>query len=63
MRRGIVTILESTKLLAEGAGAAGLAGAVQMRDELAGKKVGCVISGGNLTTDGLQQAMDEERSW
>jgi threonine dehydratase len=63
MRRAIVTILESTRLLAEGAGAAGLAAAAQMRDELAGKRVGCVISGGNLTLDGLRQAMDEERSW
>jgi threonine dehydratase len=63
MRRGIVTILESTKILAEGAGAAALAGAVQMRSRLAGKKVGCVISGGNLTLDGLKQALDEERSW
>lgn len=63
MRRGIVTILESTHMVAEGAGAAGLAAAVQMRDELAGKRVGCVISGGNLTLDELRRAMDEERSW
>lgn len=63
MRRGIVTILESARLVAEGAGAAALAGAVQMKDELAGKRVGCVVSGGNLTTEGLRQAMDEERSW
>jgi threonine dehydratase len=61
--KGIVTILENTRLLAEGAGAAGLAAAVQMRAQLAGKRVGCVISGGNLTLDGLRQAMDEERSW
>ncbi len=63
MRRAIVTILESTKMLAEHAGAAGVAAAVQMQEELAGKRVGCVISGGNLTNDGLRQAMDEERSW
>jgi len=63
MRRAIVTILQSTKMLAEHAGAAGVAAAVQMREELAGKRVGCVISGGNLTNDGLRQAMDEERSW
>jgi threonine dehydratase len=63
IRRGIVTILESAHMLAEGAGAAGLAGAAQMRDELAGKRVGCVISGGNLTLEHLREAIDEERSW
>lgn len=63
LRRGMVTLLESCRLLAEGAGAAALAAAAQMRDELAGKRVGCVVSGGNVTLDGLRQAMDEERSW
>jgi threonine dehydratase len=63
LRRGMVTLLESCRLLAEGAGAASIAAAVQMRAELAGKRVGCVISGGNVTLDGLRQAMDEERSW
>ena len=63
MRRGIVTILESMKLLAEGAGAAALAAAAQMREKLAGKKVGCVISGGNLTMDGLRQALDVAGPW
>lgn len=63
MLRAIVTILESTRMLAEGAGAASLAAAAQARDELAGKKVGCVITGGNLTLDVLRQAMDEEQPW
>lgn len=63
IRRAMVTILESTKLLAEGAGAAALAAAARMRSELSGKKVGCVLSGGNVTMAGLQQALDEERSW
>jgi threonine dehydratase len=59
----MVTILESTKLLAEGAGAAGVAAAASMRAKLSGKKVGCVLSGGNVTMAGLQQALDEERPW
>jgi threonine dehydratase len=63
LRRGMVTLLESTRLLAEGAGAAGIAAAALMRDELAGKRVGSVVSGGNVTLDGLRRAMDEERSW
>jgi threonine dehydratase len=63
LRRGIVTILEATHTVAEGAGAAGLAAAVQMRDRLAGKKVGCVVSGGNITLEHLKRVIDEERSW
>jgi threonine dehydratase len=63
LRRGMVTLLESCRILAEGAGAAAIAAAALMRDELAGKRVGCVVSGGNVTLDGLRQAMDEERSW
>ncbi len=63
LRRAILTLLETTGQLAEGAGAAALAAAHARRAELAGQKVGVVISGGNLTLDGLRQAMDEERAW
>jgi threonine dehydratase len=38
----------TTHNLAEGAGAAGLAGLVQLAPELAGRTVGIVLSGGNL---------------
>jgi threonine dehydratase len=40
--------LRATHNLAEGAGAASLAAAVKLRDRLRGKKVVCVMSGGNL---------------
>ena len=40
-----------THNLAEGAGAAALAAAVQEKDRLAGKKVGLVLSGGNIDFD------------
>lgn len=63
LRRAILTILETTRLLAEGAGAAAVAAAYQMRQTLAGKKVCAVLSGGNLTLDSLKQAMDEEQPW
>jgi threonine dehydratase len=63
MRRAIVTLLETTRLLAEGAGAAALAAAYQLRERLAGQKVGVVISGGNLTLEALRQALDEEGPW
>jgi threonine dehydratase len=61
MRRAMVTLLETTRLLAEGAGAASLAAAWQMRDELAGRKVGIVLSGGNVTIAGLAEALAQER--
>lgn len=61
LRRAIVQILETAWVLAEGAGAAAVAAIHQMRDELAGKKVAAVVSGGNLTMDGLKQALEEER--
>ena len=45
--RAMVWMLERAHSLAEGAGAAALASAYGMRDELKGKKVGLVCSGGN----------------
>ncbi len=63
MRRAILTLLETTHMLAEGAGAAGLAAAYQRRGSFTGKKVAVIISGGNLTMDSLSQAMAEERAW
>jgi threonine dehydratase len=63
LKRSLLTLLESTRLLAEGAGAAGLAGAYARRAALQGKKVAVIVSGGNLTLDGLAQAMQEERAW
>jgi threonine dehydratase len=63
LRRAILTILETTRMLAEGAGAAAVAAAYQIRHDLSGKKVAAVISGGNLTLAGLKQAIDEEQPW
>jgi len=63
MRRATLTLLETTRQLAEGAGAAALAAAWRLRDELAGRKVAVVLSGGNLTLEALAQALAEERPW
>jgi threonine dehydratase len=63
LRRSILTLLETTRMLAEGAGAASLAGLVHRREEMAGKTVGIVLSGGNLTLDTLEQALTEENPW
>lgn len=63
LRRSILTLLEQVRVLAEGAGAASFAAAYNMRDELAGKNVAVVVSGGNLEAGALAKAMDEERAW
>jgi threonine dehydratase len=57
MRRAVVLLLEETHNLAEGAGAAGTAGVVTLRDRLAGRKVGTILSGGNLTRRQLEEAL------
>ncbi|MGM0561314.1 MAG: threonine dehydratase [Pseudomonadota bacterium] len=49
-----------THNLAEGAGAAALAAALQERDQLAGKKVGVVLSGGNISRDLMLRLLSEE---
>jgi threonine dehydratase len=45
---GVRLALRATHNLAEGAGAAPLAAAMKLRDRLAGRKVACVMSGGNI---------------
>jgi len=63
LRQAMVTLMESTRLVAEGAGAAGLAGAWKRRTELQGKTVAVIVSGGNVTLEGLSKAINEERAW
>ncbi len=63
IRRAMLTILETTRLLTEGAGAASVAAAWQLKDRFAGKKIACVLSGGNVTLEGLRHVMDEEQPW
>ncbi|NOZ48501.1 MAG: threonine/serine dehydratase [Chloroflexi bacterium] len=62
MRQAIVTLLAHTRNLAEGAGAAALAGALKLRRQLAGKRVGVVLSGGNLSIDQLRTVLAAEGS-
>ena len=64
MRRGILTLLERARVLAEGAGAAAPSPRhYAMREELAGQKVGIVVSGGNLTLDALAETLAMEHAW
>jgi threonine dehydratase len=63
MRRAIVLLLEKTHNLAEGAGAAGTAGVVRLHERLAGKKVGTILSGGNLNRHVLERALADPHTW
>ena len=58
MREAVVTYLRTLHVVAEESGAAALAGAMQGRERLAGKKVAIVLSGGNMTLDGLRRALN-----
>jgi threonine dehydratase len=51
---GVRLALRATHNLAEGAGAASLAAAVKLRGDLDGRKVVCVMSGGNIDRATLQ---------
>jgi threonine dehydratase len=57
IKKAILTLLEHTHNLAEGAGAAPLAAALQMEGRLAGKKVVLVMSGGNLALEKLREIL------
>ena len=49
LEEGVRLALRATHNLAEGAGAASLAAAVKLRDQLMGKTVVCVMTGGNIS--------------
>jgi threonine dehydratase len=51
----LLLMLERMKLLAEGAGAAALAGALKIRSELQGRRIVIVVSGGNIDTNLLDR--------
>ncbi len=56
IKQAMLWMIERAHTLAEGAGAAALAGAYSIRDQLKGKKVGLVCSGGNTSLEHLQLA-------
>lgn len=55
---GVRIALRTTHNLAEAAGAASLAAAIRMRDQLAGQRVVCVMSGANLDRAKLKMILD-----
>ncbi|KPV61589.1 MAG: Threonine synthase [Candidatus Bathyarchaeota archaeon BA1] len=63
MKKAILTLLETTHQLAEGAGAASTAAAFKIKDELQGRKVALILTGGNLTLDTLKNIFNEVRGF
>jgi threonine dehydratase len=54
---GVRLALRTTHNLAEGAGAAPLAAAKKLRDQLIGKRIACVMSGGNIDAATLKKVL------
>jgi threonine dehydratase len=52
-------MIEATRNLVEAAGAAPLAGALRMRDELAGRRVALIASGGNVSPAQLVEVLSQ----
>jgi len=57
LEEGVRLALRTTHNLAEGAGAASLAAAVKLRDQLAGKTTVCVMSGGNINIEVVKRIL------
>lgn len=57
IRSAVKILLQTTHNLAEGAGAASLAGAFKIRDRLRGRRVALILSGGNMTLGGLSEIL------
>jgi threonine dehydratase len=51
----------TARQVVEGAGAAALAAVMQRRDEVAGKNIGLILSGGNITAEQFQRIIRHER--
>jgi len=58
MRTAIVLYLRKAKTLAEPAGAAALAAALQLATQLRGRKVALILSGGNITPEQLSAILN-----
>ncbi len=58
MRQAVRLYLEKAKTLAEHAGAAPLAAALQLKERVRNKTIALIISGGNIAPDKLRQCLD-----
>jgi len=57
MMKAVRIYLEKAKTLAELAGAAPLAAALEIQDKVRGKKIALILSGGNITPEKLQRVL------
>jgi threonine dehydratase len=57
LAEGVRLALRTTHNLAEGAGSASIAAAYKLRDQLAGQRVVCVLSGGNIDAATLKRIL------
>ena len=62
IRESICLLIEKAHTLAEGAGAAALAGLIKLGGQLAGKKIVAVVSGGNITLNQLELSIKSFKS-
>jgi threonine dehydratase len=62
IQRAVLTLFETTHQVAEGAGAAATAAAFKMRTLLKDRKVGLILSGGNLTLNQLRTILRRDGS-
>lgn len=60
LAEGMRILLRTTHTLVEGAGAAGLAGLLKLRDQLSGKTVAIILSGANIDTATLRRVLNGE---
>jgi threonine dehydratase len=61
IRAAIRLLLAKAHTLAEGAGAAPLAAAIRLREDLAGRRVALIVSGGNLSMEQLADIAAERK--
>jgi threonine dehydratase len=62
LRAAIRLLFTATRQVAEGAGAAATAAALRRRQELAGRRVGLMLSGGNITPEQLRAILQSNPS-
>jgi len=55
-------LFSATHNVAEGAGAAALAGALAERESVRGQRIGLVLTGGNVDADVFARVLDGERN-
>jgi threonine dehydratase len=60
LREAMRLLIEQTRNLPEAAGAASLAGALKLKESLAGKNVALVMSGGNVTLKQLREILSSQ---